>query len=178
MVDGVPCTSVARTLLDIAATLPFLLTRACSQAEIEGKLALDDVRCLLERMRGHRGSRRLRLALDVRQPGGDRTKSSLERRLRALCRRAGLPEPAVNEWMAIAGEEIQCDFVWHRERVVVEVDDWSTHGTRIAFEDDRRRDRALQLHGWRVVRFTRLDLEERPAHVIATLTAMLVAQAA
>jgi very-short-patch-repair endonuclease len=178
VVDGIPCTSIARTLLDLAATVPFLLAPACNQAEIEGKLDHAEVDLLLKRMRGHRGARRLRLALDLREPGGDRAKSSLERRLRALCRRAGLPEPAVNDWMAIPGEEIQCDFVWHRERVVVEVDDWSTHGTKVAFENDRRRDRVLQLHGWRVVRYTRLDLEERPAHVIATLTALLVAAVA
>jgi very-short-patch-repair endonuclease len=75
--------------------------------------------------------------------------------------------------MPIAGEEIECDFVWNRERVIAEVDGWETHKTREAFENDRRRDRLLQIQGWRVIRFTWRDVTERPDQVTEMLRSLL-----
>jgi len=63
-----------------------------------------------------------------------------------------LPAPTINEWISIPGEEMQCDFVWHGHRVIVEVDAWETHRTRKAFYNDPRRDQLLLLAGWSVVR--------------------------
>jgi very-short-patch-repair endonuclease len=71
----------------------------------------------------------------------------------------------VNEWIAVPGEEIQCDFVWHRQRLIVETDGWATHRTPKALREDRRRDRLLRLAGWRVERFTYPDVFEDPEHV-------------
>jgi very-short-patch-repair endonuclease len=75
--------------------------------------------------------------------------------------------------MAIAGTEMQCDFVWHAQRVVVEVDGWRAHRSKPAFENDRRRDQLLRLHGWQVVRFTWDDVTKDPAHVVAVVSAMV-----
>jgi len=178
-VDGIPCTSVARTLLDLAmSSPPYLLRKACNQAEIEQELDMREIEELLSRLPRHRGASRLRAALGSKGIDVDRTKTPLERRFLALCRKEGMAEPAVNEWMRIPGEEMQCDFVWHRERIVVEVDGWETHRTKAAFENDRRRDRLLRLHGWEVVRFTWDDVTKQPAHVIDVLRAMLGRQAA
>ena len=113
---------------------------------------------LLARRRSHPGASRLRAALALDGLGLDRTKSHLERRFMRLARGDGLPAPTVNESMAIPGEEWQCDFVWHRERLIVEVDGWDTHRTRKAFHEDRRRDQLLQAAGWRVLRFTDRDV--------------------
>ncbi|HEY7151613.1 MAG TPA: DUF559 domain-containing protein, partial [Solirubrobacterales bacterium] len=66
------------------------------------------------------------------------------------CRERGLPIPAVN--VPVAGYEVDC--LWPAARVAVELDSWSHHGTRNAFESDRRRDARLQSAGYRVVRLT------------------------
>jgi very-short-patch-repair endonuclease/predicted transcriptional regulator of viral defense system len=174
LVDGIACTSVPATLLGIAATAPrSILDSACNRAEMEGVLDMRAVGELLERRRSHPGATRLRAALEVDGLGRDRTKSRLERSFLLLARATGLPEPAVNAWMPIPGEEVQCDFVWHRERVVVEVDGWVTHGTRRAFRDDRRRDRVLRTHGWTAVRVTGYDIEHEPDEVVKQVRALL-----
>ena len=173
-VDGIACTSVPATLLALAATVPpNVLESACNQAEIQGVLDMRAIDELLERRRGHPGASRLQAALVVDGMGFDRTKSKLEKRFLQLARKRGLAIPAVNAWMPIPGEEIQCDFVWHNERLVIEVDGWTTHRTRKAFHDDRRRDRLLRLAGWEVVRFTHRDVDRDPDHVVAIVRAML-----
>jgi hypothetical protein len=173
-VDRIPCTGVPATLLALAATAPAnVLERACNSAEIERVLDMRAVEKLLTRRSGHPGSSRLRAALAIDDLGGDRTKSVLEKRFLRLARAGALPYPASNEWMRLEGDEIQCDFVWHRERVVVEVDGWDTHRTRKAFRDDRRRDQLLRLAGWDVVRFTSDDVEREPDHVLDVVRAML-----
>ena len=91
---------------------------------------------LLRRRRSHPGASRLRAALEVDGLGLDGTKSRLERRFLRLARETRLAVPAINAWMPIPGEEIQCDFVWHRERLVVEVDACETHRSRKAFRGD------------------------------------------
>ena len=68
---------------------------------------------------------------------------------------------------------MQCDFVWHRERLIVEVDGWETHRTRKAFHDDRRRDQLLRLAGWEVLRFTDRDVRRDADRVIEGVRAML-----
>lgn len=178
-VDGIPCTSVPRTLLDLAAVAPpRVLERACDRAEQRDLLDMSAIDELLGRLSGQPGTGRLAKVLGVGQSKQGIPRSELERRFLAVCRRARSPEPAVNEWMAIAGEEMQCDFVWHRHRVVVEVDGWGTHRTRRAFEEDRRRDRVLRLAGWQVLRFTWRDVAEAPGEVIVALVALLGGHAA
>jgi predicted transcriptional regulator of viral defense system len=178
-VDGIPCTTLERALLDLAATGPqWLFERAVNQAEIEEKLDRDSIIRMLVRLRRHPGSRRLRTALGMEELGSDRTKSELERRFLRLCTKAGLPRPAVNEWMPIPGEEWQCDFVWHAEKLVVEVDGWETHKVKKAFKQDRRRDRVLQTHGWTTLRYTWDDLRFEPGKVGAEVAAFLAKAAA
>jgi very-short-patch-repair endonuclease len=173
-VDGIPCTSVPVTLLGIAATAPRnVLDSACNRAEMEGVLDMRAIEELLERRRSHPGARRLRAALEVDGLGLDRTKSRLEERFLRLARETGLPTPAINAWMPIPGEEMQCDFVWHRERLVVEVDTWETHGTRRAFRNDRRRDRLLRAHGWDVMRVTGYDVYGDADQIIGEVRMLL-----
>jgi very-short-patch-repair endonuclease len=79
----------------------------------------------------------------------------------------------VNVWIPLAGEEMQFDFVWQRERVVVEVDGWDAHRTRRAFQEDRRRDRLLRLAGWEPLRFTWHDVVQAPELVGNTIRTLL-----
>ena len=79
------------------------------------------------------------------------TKSELERRFLAFVERAGLPRPLTNQWLAA---DLQVDCVWPEQRLIVELDSRTYHGTSAAFERDRRRDRRLVAAGWRPVRVT------------------------
>jgi very-short-patch-repair endonuclease len=78
--------------------------------------------------------------------------------------------------MPIPGEEMQCDFVWHHERLVVEIDGWETHRTRRAFRGDRRRDRLLRREGWNVVRVTGDDLARDAGTIVGDVRAILELQ--
>jgi very-short-patch-repair endonuclease len=97
------------------------------------------------------------------------TRSEAERRLKALCRRAQLPAPRTNA--IVAGYEV--DAYWPAHDLVVEVDGYGYHGTRQAFERDRRKDAALQTAGYRVVRITWRRLTTEPLAVSAQLGALL-----
>jgi uncharacterized protein DUF559/putative AbiEi antitoxin of type IV toxin-antitoxin system len=167
--DGIPVTSVARTLLDLAETVrPWRLERAIEQAE---RLALFDLRSvdrLIARSRGRHGLKPFEAALRDHRPPLF-TRSELERRFIGLCRRAGLPDPAVNIW--IAGGE--ADMSWPERRLVVELDTTAHHGTKAAFERDRERDADLQLAGYRVLRVTDRRLQHAPAEVVRAVRALL-----
>jgi very-short-patch-repair endonuclease len=173
-VSGIPCTSVPRTLLDLAtvASRP-ALERACDQAEVRRLIDWEAMEELLARARGRGGVGSLRAVLGATDAGQGLTRSELERRFVALCRDAALPSPAVNQWLTVAGEEMQVDFVWRGPRVVVETDGFRTHGTRQAFQRDRRRDRLLALEGWRVIRFSWNDVVNVPDHVTRVLRGLV-----
>jgi Protein of unknown function (DUF559) len=169
-VDGIPCTSVARTLLDLAAVVhQRVLERACDQAEVLGVLdwaAMDEV---LSRARGRAGVRKLRGVLETGHVGKDIPRTELEERFLRLCRRHDPPQPEVNVWMTVETEEMDVDFLWRRHRVIVETDGFHTHGTRQAFQRDRRRDQLLALAGWQVIRFTWDDVTNEPRYVTEVL---------
>jgi very-short-patch-repair endonuclease len=101
------------------------------------------------------------------------TRSALENRMRRLCRAAGLPLPVPQ--FPIGRYVI--DFAWPEHRVLVETDDWGTHGRRAAFEDDRARDADLVSQGWVILRFTWRQLTETPHLVTARLAAALALNA-
>jgi very-short-patch-repair endonuclease len=168
-VDGIPVTSVARTLVDIAGVVyRRQLERAVETAERLAVFDLALVERVLERSRGRRGAAALRdVTGTYREPPF--TRSEFERRMFDLTRNAGLPEPAVNKW--IAGGE--ADLVWDEQRLVVELDSSTFHNVRAAFERDRMRDAALQLAGYRVLRVTDGRLEREPAAVVAGIAALL-----
>jgi Transcriptional regulator, AbiEi antitoxin/Protein of unknown function (DUF559) len=158
---GIRVTTVARTLLDVAAVAPVNhLEHALGQAlrnQLYDQLAVDDV---LHRHRGRPGTRALRTAT-----GDDPafTRSEMERRFRALCRRAGLPRPLSNVVVADADNHPhEVDFFFPAHRLVVETDGWRDHGTRVAFERDRAKDAALVAAGYVVLRFTKRQIAEDP----------------
>jgi hypothetical protein len=151
--QGIPITSVPRTLLDLAATVkPDRLERALAKAE---HLELYDHRAitdLLARANGHRGTPRLTEATTLEPK---LTRSEWEVRLLKLVRDAALPEPLVNlPFDAPDYGECKPDFHWPAQSLIVETDGWRTHRTRAAFERDRAKDAALTAAGYRVVRFT------------------------
>lgn len=165
----IPVTTVARTLVDLAGTIPHdHLARAVRQAERRRTFDLRQVEAALARTRGRRGPghRALRETLAERRAlETTLTRSPLEDAFLRLLRDRGLPSPAANA--TIEGFEV--DAVWRAERIAVELDGWQDHGTRRAFERDRERDAALTAAGWRVVRFTHRQVTQAPDAVVETL---------
>jgi very-short-patch-repair endonuclease len=165
---GIPTTSVARTLLDLAEVIPFTqLNRALEAAERQELLDMRSIEDLLARSNGRRGTGRLRRALADHHDADLR--SDLEARFLDLCRDAGLPLPATN----VLVEGFLVDAVWREQRLIVELDGYEFHRTRAAFERDRRRDGILVGSGYRVLRFTHLMVERDPDHVVAPLRSFL-----
>ena len=158
---GIPVTTVAKTLLDVAAHAPMShLEHALGQAlrnQLYDQRAIDDI---LDRHWGRRGTRALRTAT-ADDPAF--TRGELERRFRAMCRRAGLPQPLSNVHVADADlHPHEVDFFFPAHRLVVETDGWRDHGTRVAFERDRAKDAALVAAGYAVLRFTKRQIADDP----------------
>jgi hypothetical protein len=161
--EGIPVTTVPRTIFDFAAEASQReLERAINESEVLrlwDALSLDH---LLHRYPRHRGSSAVRAALEERRAGATVTKSELEEMFLALVDSAGIPRPEIN---AIV-EGFEVDAVWRDVRLVVELDGRDTHGTAVAFERDRHRDRVLQVAGWRVVRITYRQMRDTPQAVL------------
>jgi very-short-patch-repair endonuclease/predicted transcriptional regulator of viral defense system len=172
--DGIPCTTLPRTLLDLGEVLDHRgLERAIEQAEVLRLFDLRAVEDVLERANGRRGASVLRSVLaDLQEPA--LTDTELEERFLALCRAASLPSPEVNEWLDIDDlPAVKADFLWRRQRLVIETDGWESHGTRQAFERDRRRDERLKLAGYDLLRFTRRRIVADPGGVTRTVAQLL-----
>ena len=176
-VDGIPCTTVARTLLDLAQVIKGrALERALDQAEILDLLDLAALDDQIERNKARPAAKRLQAVLDQHYTGSTPTWSELEEALLAACRRAKLPMPEVNALIDPGDDDptaIRVDFVWRDQRVIVETDGHETHRTRRAFEEDRLRDQRLIVAGWTVIRITWRQLTQRPDEVMQRLARLL-----
>jgi very-short-patch-repair endonuclease len=172
-VDNIPCTTVARTLLDLAEVLDDRgVERAIEQAEILRLFDLRAVNDVLERANGRRGAGRLRRVLE--QSSEPRfTESELEEAFLELCREHGLPRPEVAVWLSTSEGHLKADFVWWARRLVAETDGYAFHRHRQAFERDHRRDGLLHLAGWKVRRFTWRQIAVDAPLVAATVRAAL-----
>jgi very-short-patch-repair endonuclease len=174
-VDGIPVTSVSRTILDLAAVgSRRQVERALNEMEV---LSLTDslsIPDLLERYPRRRGSAVLRDLL-----GGDEgvvgiTQSDLEERFVAFLEATELPLPRLNADLAVAGRFFSVDCLWADQRLIVELDGRAVHGTAKAFESDRERDRLLLVEGWRVVRITWRQLRDQQASIAKDLRSILI----
>lgn len=160
LIDAIPVTSLARTLVDLAEVLDDArLTSAVNEAELLRLFDLIAVEATMARLPGRRGRRRMRRVLASYQPEPRLTRSTGERRLLALCRDHDLPTPQGNTWLG----EHEVDLYWPDARLAVEFDGREVHGTTQAFYEDRRRDRALAAQGVQVTRVTRRDLDDEAA---------------
>jgi very-short-patch-repair endonuclease len=164
VVEGIPVTSLARTMLDLA---PSESTRRLHQMmDRAEECKTFDLRCfdrLLSRAGGHPGRVKLRHALDTFRPEHVVLRSDLERRFRRLVLAAGLPTPQTN--VVIEGYEL--DVYWEAEGFAVELDVFATHGSRLSFETDRERADDLLLAGVELIRVTDIRLEREPTETIA-----------
>lgn len=168
-VAGIPVTTVARTLVDLADVVHLeSLAKAFSEAERMQRLDLKAVHAARARTRGRRGPGPVRLSAalaELEAQGTTLTRSSLEVSFKTLIHRAGLPKPQTNA--PVNGYEV--DAYWPDRKLVVELDGWGYHNTRRAFQRDRERDQDLMAAGYKVVRFTHADIARGPGRVIQTL---------
>lgn len=168
--EGVPVTTVARTILDLAVTHDGAeLERAIARGVRTGLLETAELIRLATSRPRHRGSARV-LALLRAEPDPALTRSEAEARLLDLVRRARLPRPRVNA--PLHGFEV--DFLWSAERLVVEVDGYAYHASAHAFERDRRRDARLTAAGLRVIRVTWNDVVRHPEATLVIIAGALV----
>lgn len=170
--NGIPCTSPARTLLDLAAVVSApTLAQAIEAAERLRLFNGHAVEAALARAGGRPAARRLRAALAAYLGEPPPTRSELERQALELFRRAGLPLPRINALVHTAEGPLEVDFCWPDRRLVVEADGFAFHRTRAAFERDRRRDQLLRAAGWAPVRTTWRQVSDSPWDLIAAVLA-------
>jgi len=168
-IDAIPVKSLAKTLVDCADALTQpQLEDVINESEVNRSFDRWAVDAAQARAPGRRGRHRLNRAMFLHRPR-PYTRSDMERDFLAACEMHGVDSPLVNLWVECA----EVDFHWPAARLIVEVDGGETHRTRRAFEEDRRRDRTLTLLGWRVMRFTWLDVELRAAGVAAQVAQAL-----
>lgn len=169
-VDGIPVTTVARTILDLAGLLPApRLERVMDDAEVRRLADVTSLQTLLQRYPLRRGLGVIHALLADHRVAAI-TRSDFEARFLAFVIANVLRRPLVNHHIAQVGE---CDFVWPEARLIVELDGYATHATRRSFEADRARDRALHVAGWRVIRITWRQLRDGPERIAADLRALL-----
>jgi hypothetical protein len=171
---GIPVTSVARTMFDLAGTLREReVERAWNEMEVRDYRLRLSVPDLIERYPGRKGTLLLaRLASGKAEPVGI-TRSELEERFLALIDRFGLPRPRMNAHLAIRDRFYEIDCLWEDRKVAIELDGGAAHRTRGAFEKDRERDRILTADGYATARLTWHQITETPAEVAADLRLIL-----
>jgi putative AbiEi antitoxin of type IV toxin-antitoxin system len=152
--DGIPVTSVARTLLDLSAVVrPPDLEVAIDRAERLRLFDLTAVVDVLDRARGRRGARVLQRV--VAAYAASTQKSELERRFRKLLAYApDIPRPRFNALVDGETGTHEVDAHWYEQQLAVQLDGFEFHRTRRDREQDAVSDGDLELAGWRVIRLT------------------------
>jgi hypothetical protein len=171
---GIRVTTPARTLLDLAAVLDATrLERATTEAEIRRLTSPTSLDALVARYPNRHGTAAIKALLHQNRIASAVTKHELELRFLAFLDEARLPRPQINATIALPDKPRTVDCLWPGQRLVAELDGFATHGTRHAFEEDRARDRALQVAGYRTVRITWRQLTEGPSTVANDLRTLL-----
>ena len=167
---GIPCTSPARLIVDLAPTTTLTqledLLLATDAAQLLKRRRLDE---LLDERQGQPGTAKIRTMIS-----GDPvlTRSRNERRVLGICREFAVPPPQVNHRIELGERTFYADFCWPELHLIVEADSWRWHGGRTANERDRDRDQLLSVAGWQVVHFTRDQIVHKRAQTGHRLRAL------
>lgn len=172
--EEIPVTSVARTLLDLAAVVaPDHLARALDRAE---RLRLFDLRKIDEALagaRGRRGAAALRRAVASWRPR--HTRSQLEDRFADLIEASALPGAHLNALVAGERGTHEVDAFWPEHRLAVQLDGFEFHRTRRDHERDAESDLDLELAGLTVLRLTWDDVTARTDRTLRRLALRVAA---
>jgi very-short-patch-repair endonuclease len=175
--DGIACTTVARTLVDLAGIVGLkTLRKTVGRAAIRKKLDLDAVDLAIHNAKRRRGLRMLELALvPYRTKDGEvpDVRSDFETLVLPELLDLGALRPRCNVPLQVGGERLLVDFLWEKEMVVVETDGRETHETPTAFQSDRRRDQLLASAGYRVLRVTWNQIHDERADVLDRISRAL-----
>ena len=164
---GIPVTTVARTLVDLAETLPLdALARACHYAGTNHHTTPRQVKEVLARKPTAPGRGKL---LDVILGDAKVTLSRLESKFLERLREASLPLPITNR--AASARRVDCR--WPAHHLTVELDSYRFHNSRYAWEQDRRREREAYARGDQHRRYTWGDVFETPGQMLAELAGLL-----
>jgi very-short-patch-repair endonuclease len=167
--NGLPVTSPARVMLDIAATLPERdLSYVLEEGLQHNLLKERDIYELLRRSGCHPG--RWTLTATIAHRTGNLTESAAQRKLLELIHQADLPRPETEVPLL----EYRADLFWRDLNLVVEVDGHDYHSTRNAIERDNKKDARLKAAGYAVIRFTAREIEYEPLVVIAQLAQIII----
>jgi very-short-patch-repair endonuclease len=168
--DGIPVSTVARTLFDLAEQSELhRLKSAWDEASRLRRLRPAEVAIVYERGYGRRARRRIKPFLDAEQRYVEDTASPLEDRFAVFCTAHRLPRPQTN--VLVDGDEV--DALWPAARLIVELDSWEYHAHRAAFETDRSRDTDHLLAGYRTIRVTHRRLSHEVDRLAAQIRALL-----
>ena len=167
---GLPVTTVARTLIDVAEVVATRsLERILDEAQYLKLLTQREVDAALQRNRTKAGATRLATVLERHTPGTTRTRTPLEEKFYRLVQAADLPQPEVNVKLG----RYTVDFLWREAGLVVETDGGASHDRHKQRERDSRRDAYLTTRGFRTQRFTWHQVADREEEVLAVLDALL-----
>lgn len=167
-VDGLPVTSVRRTIVDLCGGKHPRAGRVIDAALRKEMTTMGNLWRFLQQewIRGRRGVAIMRDLLAARTPGRVPSDSELERMLRDLIDKDGLPAPR-HQWpVELPDARIHIDLAYPEAMLALEVDSTSFHLDRVAFERDRKRDIELQALGWTVYRFTFAMIRFEPELVL------------
>jgi very-short-patch-repair endonuclease len=172
-VDGIPCTSPARTLVDLAGTVSdWTLSSAFERAAQRRMLDIPAIEAAMDP--GRRGMKLLRALIGMWRGAAPLTKkgklkSPLEAKVLPILVRHNLPAPLFNAPVQLAKGRIEVDFLWPEHRFVLEADSRDFHATHFAFERDRWRDRELMRAGHTTLRVTHLQAEKEAEAIADTI---------
>jgi len=177
-VASIPCTSPARTLVDLAGVVSdWTLKSAFERAAQRQVLDIATIEAAADP--GRRGIKSLMALIDhwrqaapVAKEG--RLKSPLEAKVLPLLLRRGLPSPLLNAPVEIANSRIEVDFLWPQHRFAVETDSRDFHATHVAFERDRWRDRELMRAGYATLRVTHHQAEREAEAIVDTIASRIL----
>jgi very-short-patch-repair endonuclease len=170
---GIPVTSPARTLLDLAVVLsPKGLRTAARRAQATHRVSVRQLREVVVRSKGHPGCGALWALIE---DGPAPTRSDLEDLLLDLLDNAGIPRPEVNAPLRIGGRTIIPDFLWRDRRFAIEADSRRWHEHKLVREEDAVKQAILESCGWRVLRVDEDQMLRSPAQTVTRIRGALEA---
>jgi len=182
--DRIPCTSPARTLVDLAGVVGKRTLRSAFERAAARRRSMLDIPAIERSIDPRRRGMKVLLGLIEEWRGAapllktrGELKSPLEARVLPLIARRDLPPPLFNAPVQIAEGRIEVDFLWPDHRFALEADSRDFHGTAIAFERDRWRDRELMRAGYSVLRVTSRQAEQE-AEAVADAVASRISKEA
>lgn len=179
-IDGLPVTSIPRTLLTLGAVVPSaLVERLFDEALVKGKTQTRHLLDVLMRegRKGLEGVAVFRRLLDQRISLPETIRSELERRMNRIFVQEGLPR-AVSQWKVTIGDQrLAIDFAYPELKIAIETDSNQFHLSRQDREKDTNRQNLLMLDGWLVVRFTWYMVTRQPKAVADAIRVAIAARA-